>query len=60
MLLTEYDEELHINNEKDISYREGRIDGLAEGEEERKRLLEENERLLKEIEELKMKDAKYK
>ncbi|SEL53695.1 hypothetical protein SAMN04487770_11212 [Butyrivibrio sp. ob235] len=28
MLLTEYDEELHIKNEKDISYSEGRRQGV--------------------------------
>ena len=29
MLLTEYDEQLHIDNEKGISYEEGCIDTLA-------------------------------
>ena len=31
MILEEYDEELHIKNEKEISYDEGRNDGITEG-----------------------------
>jgi len=31
VLLTEYDEELHINNEKDISYNKGLEQGLEQG-----------------------------
>ena len=31
MILEEYDEELHIKNEKEISYDEGRNDGIKEG-----------------------------
>lgn len=34
MLLTEYDEQLHIDNEKGISFEEGKAEGLAEGKEE--------------------------
>ena len=51
--LTEYDEKLHIENEKNISYEEGledgraegRAEGLAEAKEEIARLKEEIERL---------------
>lgn len=32
MLLTEYDEQVHINNEKELSYEEGREVGREEGE----------------------------
>ena len=31
VLLTEYDETLHINNEKDISFNKGKLEGLNEG-----------------------------
>ena len=31
VLLTEYDEKLHIDNEKNISYEEGMVEGLAKG-----------------------------
>jgi len=34
VLLTEYDEELHINNEKDISYNKGLEQGLEQGRNE--------------------------
>ena len=34
MILEEYDEELHIKNEKEISYDEGRNDGIKEGRKE--------------------------
>lgn len=34
MLLTEYDEQLHIDNEKGISFEEGKAEGLAKGKEE--------------------------
>ena len=34
MLLTEYDENLHINNEKNISFEEGLERGLEEGRQE--------------------------
>ena len=34
MILEEYDEELHIKNEKEISYDEGKSDGIKEGRED--------------------------
>ena len=34
MILEEYDEELHIKNEKEISYAEGKNDGIKEGRED--------------------------
>ena len=34
MILEEYDEELHIKNEKEISYDEGKNDGIKEGRED--------------------------
>ena len=51
MLLTEYDEELHINNEKDISYNKGLEQGLEQGIE---RGIEQgrNEQLLESIKNL--------
>ncbi|MBE5912201.1 hypothetical protein [Pseudobutyrivibrio sp.] len=51
VLLTEYDEELHINNEKDISYNKGLEQGLEQGIE---RGIEQgrNEQLLESIKNL--------
>ena len=34
MILTEYDEQAHIKSEKEISYEEGKAEGLKEGREE--------------------------
>lgn len=36
MILQEYDENLHISNEKEISYQEGLEEGLEKGREEEK------------------------
>ena len=48
MILEEYDEELHIKNEKEISYDEGRNDGIKEGRKEgRKELADAITRLRK-------------
>ena len=61
--LTEYDEKLHIENEKNISYEEGRAEERInterekrradKAEEEMARLKEETERLKEEINKLK-------
>ena len=52
----EYDEELHIRNEKAISYedgfQDGFQDGVQQGERERKSLQMENETLRREIAQL--------
>ena len=45
--LTDYDEDLHIKNEKKISYDKGRAEGRAEGFSEGKALMEKENNALK-------------
>ena len=60
MILAEYDEVLHINNEKNISFEDGKAEGhaegfaegLAKGEAQRQNMAEEIARLKRENEEL--------
>ena len=56
MILAEYDEVLHINNEKNISFEDGKAEGFAEGlakgEAQRQNMAEEIARLKRENEEL--------
>ena len=60
MILAEYDEVLHINNEKNISFEDGKAEGhaeglaegLARGEAQRQNMAEEIARLKREVEEL--------